>query len=342
MVLQSPYKHNDVPVDFVFQPSRKDTKHLIVVFTSIRTNPAWLDFEPAEGLLGSIRSNILWIYDNYEGVNSYYSYHCRNTLFQDAVVSLIEDFRTDLGLAHSQCTSVGMSKGGSAALILGIRCNFFNIVSLVPQIGIGSYLRDSGRQEIIVHMAGDSEEESIEWLDSLVPAAIKNDRSYDRNIYLITSPYDEHCVDYLDSIFPRLTEHSNFNIISTLSNDVNNHGLTLRYNVPLVISLLGILTNGLRPRFGSVSNGEGLSSVGPDAKFRYIFNQYDGNSIDCTGEQIVLQREEYNRTVTALEAELNAVTASLTRQTVSLEKVRHSKLGRLQSRIGYLRTRFKI
>lgn len=342
MALHSPYQHSGVPVDFVFHPSRRNTEHLIVVFTSIRTNSAWLDFEPSEGLLGSVRSNILWVYDNHKGVNSYYSYHRRNTLFQDAVVSLIEHFRVDLGLSHSECTAVGMSKGGSAALVLGIRCNFSNIVSLVPQIGIGSYLRDSGRQEIIVHMAGDSEEESIEWLDSLVPATIIDDNSYNRNIYLITSPYDKHCVDYLDPIFARLTEHSNFNIISTLSDAVKSHGLTLRYNVPLVISLLGILSNGLRPRFGGVSNGEGLSGADPDANCRYVSNGYFDKSINCVDEKIILQRGKYDRTVAALEAELNAVSASLTRQTVSLEKIRHSKLGRLQSRIWHFRNRFNM
>lgn len=340
MVLLSPYTHNEVSVDFEFQKSRKSTAHLIVVFTSIRKNPIWLDFDPTEGLLKQNRANILWIHDNFGGEYSYYSFINRESLFQHAVASLIDTFRIKLGLSYDQCTAVGMSKGGSAAILIGLKCNFSNIVALVPQIAIGSYLRDSERDGITRHMAGDTSSDSLKWLDGLVPSAIEADQSRARNIYIITSPHDTHCIDFIEPLLPYLDNYDNFNLISTYSDDATNHGLTLRFNVPLVINLLGILSNGLRPSFGGASNGNGPAGIDNVRRFRLVSNRFGGVLVDSVDKLGGMPNRDSSGEFDLLSRKLASAEERADIQTAKISRMQQSKLGRFQQHVWRFRRRF--
>ena len=262
MRLTSPYTSSERPVNFKFRPARKEAKHLIVIFTSIRADKMWLDFDHDGPLLAHNRANILWIYDDFGAEYSYYLTEGRNFEIERSVSQLILEVLDQLGLSNGDCTMVGMSKGGSAALRLGIECNAKNILALTPQLAIGSYLRNRKRTGIIEYMSGDATDDDIAWLNSLVPEVVRSDINRDRNIYLVTSPYDPHCIDYLDDILNYFRRYSNFNLISTASDLTRNHLQTLHYNVPFVVSLLTILAEGLAPRFGEDSNGFGFDGSG--------------------------------------------------------------------------------
>jgi len=262
MKLVSPYTSSARPVNFKFRAARKGAKHLIVIFTSIRADRSWLDFDHDGPLLAHNRANLLWIYDNFGAEYSYYLTENRDFEIEAAVSQLIAEVIDQLGLSSNDCTMVGMSKGGSAALRLGIKCNAKNILALTPQLAIGSYLLNRKRTAIIEYMSGNTLAPDIEWLNSLVPEVVRSDSNRDRNVYLITSPYDPHCIDYLDEVLPYFRRYSNFSLISTASDLTRNHLQTLHYNVPFVVSLLTILAEGLAPRFGEDSNGFGFDGSG--------------------------------------------------------------------------------
>ena len=262
MKLVSPYISSPRPVHFKFRPARKGARHIIVIFTSIRADMNWLDFDHDGPLLAHNRANLLWIYDTFGAEYSYYLAEGRNFEIEESVAQLIEEVIGSLHLSSNDCTMVGMSKGGSAALRLGIRCDAKNILALTPQLAIGSYLLNRKRTEIIRYMSGSAEKHDVDWLNTLIPDRIRSDPNRARNVYLITSPYDPHCIDYLDDVLPHFRRYSNFSLLSTASDLARNHLQTLHYNIPFVVSLLGILAEGLSPRFGEDSNGFGFDGSG--------------------------------------------------------------------------------
>ena len=223
MRLISPFTSSARPVNFKFRPARKGAKHLIVIFTSIQADKTWLDFDHDGPLLAHNRANLLWIYDDFGPEYSYYLTEGRNFEIERAVSQLIVEVIAQLGLSSDDCTMVGMSKGGSAALRLGIKCNAKNILALTPQLAIGSYLKNRKRTGIIEFMSGGTTDSDIGWLNSLVPEVVRSDVNRDRNIYLVTSPYDPHCIDYLDDILNYFRRYSNFSLISTASDLTRNH-----------------------------------------------------------------------------------------------------------------------
>lgn len=276
MNLVSPFTSSPRPVKFKFQPARKGVKHLIVIFSSIRADRTWLDFDHDGPLLAHNRANLLWIHDDFGAEYSYYLVEERNFEIEASVAQLIRAVLKSLELTGAECTMVGMSKGGSAALLHGIKCDAQNIVALTPQLAIGSYLANRKRTAIIEHMSGNSTKDDIVWLNSIVPDGLRGDKNPDRNVYLITSPYDPHCIDFLDEVLPNFRRYSNFNLISTASDLTRNHLQTLHYNVPLVVSLLTILAEGLAPRFGEDSNGSGFNGSGHRDRHFKLGQKYGG------------------------------------------------------------------
>ncbi|KQN96675.1 hypothetical protein ASF21_14960 [Arthrobacter sp. Leaf234] len=276
MIPSSPYRSGPVDVRFEYQAARKETRHLIVIFTSIRKSNALLDFLHDKPLLKHNRAHLLWIYDDFDADYSYYA--CRNREFdiESGVTALVEVFKEALGLADDECTTAGMSKGASAAIRIGIKANCGNIVASSPQIAIGTYLKNRKRFPIIEHMAGSAEPSDVEWLNDLVPQAIRSDERKERHMYLLTSPYDPHCIDYLEPLQQSLNRYTNFNLISTASNLARNHAETLQYNVPLMVSILGILSEGLHPAFGATSNGHGFDGSGHRDRHLLLAKKFGG------------------------------------------------------------------
>ena len=329
MNIESPFKSKDHSVNFVFREARKSCNHLLVIFTSVRSQMHWLDFDIDGGLLKANRANILWIHDDIGGQYTYYSSLNGISSVENSVFDLIEAVRNDLGISPENCTAAGMSKGGSAAILIGTRCNFANIVALVPQLAIGSYLLNRKRFEIIEHMAGGREETDITWLDSIVPTSLMRDQSNKRNVYIITSPYDVYFADYLPRVDMRLKRYTNFNLISTSSDLARTHVQTLHYNVPFMVSLLGLLSENLRPVIGETSNGSGLSGAGHRDQHPLQAKEFGGKlpnaieSHDCASSS--------KKLIQTLDA--------LSHSEARLRAMRDSRIGRLQSYFWRMRRR---
>ncbi|WP_146065577.1 hypothetical protein [Arthrobacter pityocampae] len=250
---------------------------MIIVFSSIRKSPELLDFIHEKPLLSNNRSHILWVFDDFGPEYSYYLCHERRFEIQRAVVELIRIFKRSLGLHDTDCTAVGMSKGGTAAIMVGIEAGCSNIVASSPQIAIGDYLKNRKRFPIIEFMSGKGDDSDVQWLNRLVVDRITADPERSRNFYLLTSPYDPHCIDYLSTVQSRLDSYSNFNFISTASDLCRNHTQTLQYNVPLVLNILGLLAEGLRPRLGATSNGYGFDDSGHRDRHLLLSSRFGGS-----------------------------------------------------------------
>lgn len=239
------------PVEYRFRPAEGDTRHLIVVFSGLGA-PNGYHF--AGKSLMDLRANILWIRDDFDGHYSYYM--CREMDFgiEASVSGLIERTLAGLGLGRNQVSLLGVSKGGSAALYYGLRYGYRNIVTVVPQFLIGSYVRD--RPVTGQYMLGESmPQQYVDMLDGAVPEMLKARGGQGHNVYLFSSEADEQYETEIDPHLQLFWACENFNFIRTDSPMVRQHGEVSGYNMPLISGLLSALTEGADPRLGFLENG---------------------------------------------------------------------------------------
>lgn len=240
------------PVEYKFRPAEGDARHLIVVFSGLGA-PNGYHF--AGKSLMDLRANILWIRDDFDGNYSYYM--CRNMDFgiESAVSGLIERTLARLSLGRNQVSLLGVSKGGSAALYYGLRYGYRNIVTVVPQFLIGSYVYErpvTGR-----YMLGEMmPQQNIDALDGAIPNMLKAGGGQGHNVYLFTSEADEQYETEINPHLQLFWACENFNFIRTDSPMVRQHGEVSGYNMPLIAGVLSALTEGADPRIGFVENGK--------------------------------------------------------------------------------------
>ncbi len=248
--LEKKYAYNDITVDHIFQNAKQDRQHLLIVFSGFS-----VDYEFRGGATDGCRSNILWIKDKFFGDYTYYLCHQKSFVIEQAVFNLIESFRIKLGLTKRQCTLMGFSKGGSAALFFGLKYDYSNIIASCPQINIGTYVSTNWKRPTR-HMLGDNyNENDIVELNSILPKLLNSDAIVNKNIYLISSPQD---IQYKSEIEPYLIlfwRCKNFNFIFTKSALAWQHNKVTRYNIPIILSIVHAHGEGIAPHFGQVTNG---------------------------------------------------------------------------------------
>ncbi|MFD1214841.1 accessory Sec system protein Asp2, partial [Arthrobacter sp. GCM10027362] len=245
------FLHHGVQVQYKRRAARLDRRHLIVMFTGLRPLDAY-DFDGRSSR--DSQANWLWIKDSFDG---YYAYSvCRNMDFgvERAVLALIDAELARLGLTRNECTLAGISKGGFPALYFGIKYNFRNIVANAPQIYVGTHTRKV-RPGIFAHMTGGGGDREQRLLDALLPDAVAADRGMDKNIYIFSSRRDQFHDVQIAPALPLFAKYPNFNYIETDSDLVWDHAGTIRYNLPLVLSVLYAAADNAPPRLGTVRNG---------------------------------------------------------------------------------------
>ena len=96
--------YEGLSVTYRHRRSKQDRRHLLVVFSGGFHDDRRYDLDGS--LVDGIRTDILWIRDNFDGDFSYYiRTHRRGTLVAEAVNALIEKVRLERGLEKHHCTS---------------------------------------------------------------------------------------------------------------------------------------------------------------------------------------------------------------------------------------------
>lgn len=152
----------------------------------------------------------------------------------------------------------GLFEGGFAALYLGIKYRFQNVLASAPQLFVGSHTQRH-RPVIFEHLTAEGSPEEQQVLDGLLPEAIAADTDKDRNIYLFSSPEDQFHAEQIVPGLPLFSGYANFNYIETHSDLVNEHSDVTRYNLPLILSTMYALADNVPPHFGVLRNGKRLA-----------------------------------------------------------------------------------
>jgi len=249
-------------IPYKIQKRKSDRKHLLVIFSGFRAHGT---FDFGGKALKNISSEILWIDDTFDGFYSYYILSSQGKDISERINTFIESHLDRLGISKQECTLAGFSKGGSAALYYLAKYGYKNAVITVPQFKIASYIKNNSPREISP-MFGAEDSELFLAGDSIITDAITRDEDKNKNIYLYTSPSD---VQYKTEILPHLKylkSYANFNYVVSDTPLIRQHDQVTRYNVPTIIAVLSLLTEGIVPRFGSVTNGSPRVSLNATGK----------------------------------------------------------------------------
>lgn len=250
-IFDSVHKYEDVELDYKFSLPKRDRRHLIVVFSGGFVGG--YDFDGTS--FTRLGCSILWIRDKQ---NSYYIQRNGNNVFERGVQDLIAKKAVDFGIKRDQITLLGTSKGGAAALYHGLKYNYSNIVASVPRIYPARGNLDL-RESIVKGILGNLDEDSIREFDSRISDLLQLSDNR-KNLYIFSSPDDEQ---YKTEILPNLDKFrrfDNFNYVETSSTNVRQHEDVTLYNLPIISSILSMLIDGIRLKFGEVKNGNFANS----------------------------------------------------------------------------------
>jgi hypothetical protein len=240
------------PVEYRFAHARNGNRHLTVVFANIFAPD---DYGWTTGVFDSLRSNILWIRDLFDGQNTYYLCKGMDFSVERSVIGLISKVMTSLGLTPGDVTLWGSSKGGSAALYFGLRYGFRNIVASVPQLRIGMFVRDV-YPEVGRHMLGETmPDDNVGVLDAVLPDLLASGANPDANIYVVSSPQDEQYVTQVEPFLGLLQRYPNFNFVFSESPFITGHGKVTQRNTPPLLGIAYLLVEGIAPRLGLTRHG---------------------------------------------------------------------------------------
>ncbi|EOL8958625.1 accessory Sec system protein Asp2 [Cronobacter dublinensis] len=238
---------NGVQIKYRYKKRKYDTQHMLFIFSGFGGAGMFTwDFANA---LQDCPAHVVWIKDDFHDACTYYLCHNNDFYVEQAVITFIEKMLSRFDLNKTQCTLAGFSKGGSAALWYGLKYNFKNIISTVPQFHIGSYARNHW-PEIFMHMTGEASEASARQLDALLPCQLTSDRAVDKNIYLLTSEADIQYESEVKPYIPEFRKYHNFNLFMAQSKLIREHNQVTSYHVPLLLGIFYSLSQGAVPRYG--------------------------------------------------------------------------------------------
>ncbi|XVV37746.1 hypothetical protein ACQPXT_30595 [Streptomyces sp. CA-100214] len=98
-------------------------------------------------------------------------------------------------------------------------------------------------------------EENVRTVDALLPDLVRSGVGRQSNIYLLTSPQDEQYQEQVEPFLGLFQGYDNFNLVYSESPHITRHSDVTRRNVPFLMGLVNMLSDGLAPRLGMVRNG---------------------------------------------------------------------------------------
>lgn len=197
--------------------------------------------------MGNVTSEVIWIKDDFGGHASYYSDGTAEDKVSQAVNSFIRAQLEKRGLSIDDCTLLGASKGGSAALSYAFAYGYKNIIASVPQILRASYLKKNWPKNY-AHLFSNKTYEQHEAFDYDIVKNLRAARP-DVNLYLITSYADDQYKVEIEPFLEDLKRLQNFNLIVARSPLAYQHNVVTSYAAPIILSLLNLIGHGLIPRF---------------------------------------------------------------------------------------------
>lgn len=239
-------------VEYSEKPPRKDCDQILFLFTSIRAKQHWIDFDGPNGdSLRTNRARIVFVNDTFADTYTYNLALNGRTDPAQATTAFIKEYIRTNGYTAEQTILAGMSKGGTSAIVAGSGLEGCTVVALAPQLRLGAYLEHSKRDQITRQLSREASPNKFRDIDTLLWEYLSTKARHwgIKQAYILTSNNDPHCTGALwrlASYFSKQND-SRIEVHKTLSSSANSHVNTVHYLSPLFISLLGLLSSGIRP-----------------------------------------------------------------------------------------------
>lgn len=221
-------------IKYIYERHR-NSDVLIVVFSGFSSQGEPARFNYIRTLL-PLKVNKLFILDDfgYQNRGSYYltGRSFENNL-QDEICALIKSFSGE----QSHLVTAGSSKGGSAALIYGLKCKADAIIAGAPQYYIGTYLSSEDHIEILKGICGDSSQSSIDKLDQVLHEQIEITDSSKTQIYIHCSPLEHTYADHVQDLLACMIQKG-FYVEKDLDTRYADHALLSKYFPQYLFSVL--------------------------------------------------------------------------------------------------------
>lgn len=160
------YSESGLRLRYVFKGQRNSDR-LVVVFSAFAGHEVKARYNYMT-TLKIIKDNQLYILDDfgYHNVGSYYLGNQCQIYETDIVTHLINTIKEKC--AAKDIIYVGSSKGGSSAMIYGLKNNVEHILVGSPQYHIGWYLSENDYHKKILDSIIGGTHYSVDWLDGLI------------------------------------------------------------------------------------------------------------------------------------------------------------------------------
>lgn len=174
-IISKRFNFRNTKLNYIYQKQKNSSK-LVIVFSAFPRTGYEATYNYLK-TLNDIKTNKLFVLDNfgYQKRGCYYLGEAGQLNVQQAVLQLIERLKSEN--TYSEIVCVGSSKGGYAALMFGSLIQADYVVTGAPQYFLGNYLTDNPIKEpILMGIAGDREQATVESLNVLLPNLIKKDK----------------------------------------------------------------------------------------------------------------------------------------------------------------------
>lgn len=209
------------------------SKRLVISFTAFSDKPCFNYYRTLKGF----GYDKLFLQDNFGYKGSYLLYENGSELPYILTTGLLNEILSKK--KYQEIVTLGTSKGGSDAIIFGLKIGATAIYSGANQYYIGKYLNTEvdNRRAVFKAMMGENagdKEQSV--LDSIMPNLLKEFSNSTSHIYLLYSKaehtYDDHLKDMIMDI-----KKTNIQFTEIVEN-FNDHNDVGRFFIPYILKQL--------------------------------------------------------------------------------------------------------
>ncbi|WP_416729815.1 accessory Sec system protein Asp2 [Fictibacillus sp. JL2B1089] len=225
MINEKIYESN-LPIKYVFEEGTVNKDFLLIVFSGFSENTAKI--KHAYNYMRTLKDfdcNKLYILDNYGESGCYYLGESMSYEVESSVLSLITSIIRKYHINHEKVILSGSSKGGTAALYLGLKYNFGYVIAGAFQTKIADYV--TIRPEAYKYLLGtDSNPIGHDNLNSIIYKQL-NKEIYTKLFFMSSEndwQYPEHIKLFLDTLKRKKIAYTYFDCKEMKDHsDVGNH-----------------------------------------------------------------------------------------------------------------------
>lgn len=221
-------------IKYIFERHR-DSDVLAVVFSGFSApgEPAKYNYIRT---LASLKINKLFVLDDF-GCENRGSYYLTGRKQSDSLPQEICDLITHYQGGRRLVTA-GSSKGGSAALLYGLRCGADAVIVGAPQYYIGDYLSSEQHKELLEGIYGNASEQSVKKLNEILSQEIDKADSLKTAFYIHCSPLEHTFEDHVKDLLEDLTAKG-FEVHRDIDAQYTDHSKVGEYFSPYLQNMLG-------------------------------------------------------------------------------------------------------